>query len=221
MLGVISPHLDDAVFGCGELIASRPGAVVITVFTGIPPKTCALPEWDAACGFASAQEAMLARRAEDRAALELLGATPCWLDCLDAQYAAARDIASLAHDIEAALRRYRLDTVAMPLGLFHSDHKLVHEAALALLSRSREPIWLAYEEANYRRVAGELDSRLSALRERGLTALPFEANIRERFAARKAAAARCYASQLRGLGTSGRPGTDDLYAAERYWSISP
>jgi hypothetical protein len=33
---VVSPHLDDAVFGCGELIASRPGATVARLFAGPP-----------------------------------------------------------------------------------------------------------------------------------------------------------------------------------------
>jgi len=33
---VISPHLDDAVFSCRQLLAQAPGSVVVTVFAGIP-----------------------------------------------------------------------------------------------------------------------------------------------------------------------------------------
>ena len=36
---VISPHLDDAVFACGRLIASHPSCVVVTVFAGLPANT--------------------------------------------------------------------------------------------------------------------------------------------------------------------------------------
>ncbi len=33
---VVSPHLDDAVLGCGQLLAAWPGATVVTVFAGKP-----------------------------------------------------------------------------------------------------------------------------------------------------------------------------------------
>jgi hypothetical protein len=35
-LVVISPRLDDRVLSCGELLATRPGAVRITAFAGRP-----------------------------------------------------------------------------------------------------------------------------------------------------------------------------------------
>ena len=31
---VLSPHLDDAVLGCGRLMAAHPGATVVTVYAG-------------------------------------------------------------------------------------------------------------------------------------------------------------------------------------------
>ena len=52
---VLSPHLDDAVFGCGELIARCPGAIVLTLLAGAPEGFNVLTEWDAASGFTSAQ----------------------------------------------------------------------------------------------------------------------------------------------------------------------
>ncbi|MCV5262168.1 PIG-L family deacetylase, partial [Escherichia coli] len=75
---VISPHLDDGVFGCGQLLAAHPGSTVLTVFAGVPEAAPA-PEWDRRCGFTSAQAAMAARREEDRRALTRLAARPLWL----------------------------------------------------------------------------------------------------------------------------------------------
>jgi LmbE family N-acetylglucosaminyl deacetylase len=220
MLAVISPHLDDAVFGCGELIAARPGSIVITVCAAVPDATCALPEWDAACGFGSAREALLARRGEDRAALAVLRAQPCWLWCWDSQYRKPMKLDDVARRLGRALRRYRADVVAMPMGLFHADHKLTHLAALKVFSFSQALTWLAYEEPNYRRVAGELANRFAELEAAGvqLTALDF---ARDRGLENlKGTAARCYESQLRGLVSGGRPGDADLWAPERYWRLS-
>ena len=46
---VISPHFDDAVMSCGELIGSCSGVVVATVCSASPgPRVPASPEWDAA-----------------------------------------------------------------------------------------------------------------------------------------------------------------------------
>ena len=59
---VISPHLDDAVFGCGRLLASRPGSIVVTLFAGVPDDAGQLTDWDARCGFTTAGEAVWARR---------------------------------------------------------------------------------------------------------------------------------------------------------------
>src|SRR4051812_4728612 len=77
---IVSPHLDDAVFGCGELLGARPGSVVVTVFAGAPPTYETVTEWDALAGFRAGDDVMAARRAEDRDALAVLGARPVWLD---------------------------------------------------------------------------------------------------------------------------------------------
>ena len=44
---VVSPHLDDAVLGCGRFLAVHPGATVVTVFAGNPPQ---YPRADAPVG---------------------------------------------------------------------------------------------------------------------------------------------------------------------------
>ncbi|HZZ95026.1 MAG TPA: PIG-L family deacetylase [Usitatibacter sp.] len=216
---VISPHLDDAVFGCSALLMAHPGAWVATVFAGVPGADVPLPEWDATCGFASAREAMLARREEDRAALALLGARSEWLDFPDAQYRDRRPQPGVADAIAAAIERARPRLVAIPAGLFHDDHKAAHEAALEALRAHGAVRWLFYEDALYRRIEGLLGARLERLAEAGFVArrlprAPFDAG-------RKRAAVERYASQLRGLASGGRPGHRDLALAERYWSLTP
>ena len=58
---VLSPHLDDAVFGCGELLAARPGSVVITIFAGAPATYETVTEWDALSGFGTGEDVVAAR----------------------------------------------------------------------------------------------------------------------------------------------------------------
>ena len=217
---VISPHLDDAVFGCGELLAAHPGSVVITVFAGVPAAGTPVPEWDRACGFSSPREALLERRREDRRALAALRARPCWLALLDAQYRSPPGQDVITERLERALLRHAARTVLLPMGLFHSDHRLVHEAALALARREPRREWLAYEEPNYRRVPGLLEERLQALRALGfdVTREALAPDDTKKIA--KARAVRCYTSQLRGLQSAGRPGDADLLANERYWRIA-
>ena len=44
-------HCDDAVFGCGSLLARHPGSVVVPVFAGRPQTYDAVTPWDEAAGF--------------------------------------------------------------------------------------------------------------------------------------------------------------------------
>jgi LmbE family N-acetylglucosaminyl deacetylase len=214
-LAVISPHLDDAVWGCGELIAAHPGATVITVFAGMPAASQPLTEWDRGCGFARSREAVLERRREDRAALSVLGAKPCSLEFLDAQYdRPPLDADAIRAALEDTLRVYAPDMIALPLGLFHSDHRLASHGALHLCEDER--VWIAYEEAVYRRIDGATSHRLGELAAMGFRVCPLSGRESGTL---KARAVRCYASQLRGFATLGLSGHVDLSAAERYWKI--
>jgi LmbE family N-acetylglucosaminyl deacetylase len=217
---VISPHLDDGVFSCGALIAAQPGAVVLTVFAGVPDDFDGLTEWDATCGFLSARQALAARRAEDRAALELLQAEPHWCDFCDSQYRRAPRFGDVVEQLSDALHEYEADTVVMPLGLFHGDHVLAHAAAVAVLRDCPRKTWLAYEDAQYRRVPGLLQQRLAALSGAGIQATPkpYAASVDGDV---KRGAVERYASQLRGLSSPGRPGYLDVFAPERYWHLTP
>ena len=226
---VVSPHLDDAVLGCGQLLALSPGSVVVTVFAGSPPAGDHLTEWDAAAGFQLGDDPMARRREEDRAALGVLDARPVWLDFLDAQYQSSPTVEEIAARLEPLVRECETQRVLIPLGLFHSDHHLTHAACLAVarrypdlntVDRSDFDIgWIAYEEPSYRHVLGLVEERFEALRNAGVTATCVASTDGELGMAQKRRALAQYRSQLRALSTPGRPGYANAYEPERYWAL--
>lgn len=135
---IVSPHLDDAVLSLGAWIAARVEAgdevVVLTVCS----------EGDAS---------YVERRAEDVAAVELLGATAVHLGVADAPFRRGAErsfrglvLAPLAADDEDAARvgeviaggvaRIAADAVVLPLGVGeHVDHRVVHAAHHRLAGR--------------------------------------------------------------------------------------
>jgi LmbE family N-acetylglucosaminyl deacetylase len=102
-----------------------------------------------------------ARREEDREALGLLAAAPVWLDFCDPQYGPSPSVPALARPPGAAVGDARPTAVVFPLGLFHSDHTLVHEAALAIARDRPALAWYAYADAIYRRIPGLVERRLA------------------------------------------------------------
>lgn len=221
MIAVVSPHLDDGVLGCGARLAARPGSIVITVFAAGPAAREAVAPWDADCGFSAGDDVMAARRAEDREALGLLGATPVWLDFQDAQYGAPPSVPVVAEALAGAVSATRAEAVFVPLGLFHGDHVLVAEACLSLVQERAGQWHYAYEDALYRRLPGRTDEALGRVSARGLRATPAAFPTPPAALALKRRAVHCYRSQLRGLGTTGRLGHADAFAPERYWRLSP
>jgi LmbE family N-acetylglucosaminyl deacetylase len=214
---VISPHLDDAVFACGALLAAHPGSVVVTVFAGTPPDARHRHTvWDARSGFADAAQALAARRDEDRRALALLEARPLWLDFSDSQYGRSPTSEALAAALREALQGFASDTLLYPLGLFHCDHRLVHDACAAALPALPGLSPQLYEDALYRGLTGLLQQRLTELQQAGLCLTPARWPTGD--AARKAAAVAAYASQLRALGPHGYA---DTTQPERCWRIEP
>jgi LmbE family N-acetylglucosaminyl deacetylase len=153
----LSPHLDDAVFSCGGLIHQQTQAgervIIITVCAGGPPAgpfskfAQSLHErWQ------TPLEAVAVRRAEDLAALTLLGAEGIHLsapDCIyrvDSSgqhlYASEESLFGDLHLSELNLVRRMADQIARlartfqhprlyaPLGVgHHVDHQLTHQAA--------------------------------------------------------------------------------------------
>jgi LmbE family N-acetylglucosaminyl deacetylase len=214
MMLVISPHLDDAVFGCANWLAEAPGSIVVTVFAGTPAHAGQLTDWDRRCGFSSADQAMAARREEDRTALALLGARPHWLPFCDAQYAQPSGTDDLVDALRLALQEHHPERVLLPLGLFHSDHKQVHDAAMCAVRGMTLDV-LAYEDALYRRASGLLQRRLADLLAAGVIAAPAREQPPEQ-QARKAEAVQAYASQLKAFGAGGH---EDTERHERCWRL--
>ncbi len=218
-LVVLSPHCDDGVFSCGDVLAEHPGARVITLFAGAPASYERLTAWDEAAGFRPGEDVMARRRAEDAAALAVVGARPVWLDFRDSQYGPSPPPAALADAVAPPLLEAAPATVLAPLGLFHSDHRLAHEAALLLRARYLHVAWLFYEDALYRRLGPLLDERLAELRARGL-ALRRAVRPARRASRAKIAAVAKYRSQIRALRTPGRPGVRDALEPEGYWRVT-
>ena len=133
---IVSPHLDDAVLGCGRFMAAHPDVTVLTVYAGRPAR---YPEpmthWDTISGFRPGDDVLAARRAEDVAALAELGATPRWLDFVEHQYL---DRASwvgpdqTVDTLAAELRALDPTAVLVPFGLANPDHGATHDAAMVV-----------------------------------------------------------------------------------------
>jgi LmbE family N-acetylglucosaminyl deacetylase len=163
----LSPHLDDAVFSCGGLIARQvaqgSAVTVLTICAGDPPPGEVSPfaaQLHARWGEATAPIA--ARRAEDRIACGRLGASVVHLGLPDAIYRkdehqipiyadepsifgelSALDGSTIDTVTELILPYCSSDTaVYSPLGCGgHVDHRLARLAA----ERSGVPLWYYYD----------------------------------------------------------------------------
>lgn len=222
---VISPHLDDAVLGCGRLLAAHPGGTVVTVYAGAP---AAYPDpmthWDVQCGFGPGDDVLGIRREEDRAALGELGASPVWLDFVEHQYLERPDWVGADRTVdrlEAELRALAPTAVFVPFGLANPDHAATHEAAIAVRERIPDPAWFCYEDTGYKHIPGLLAWRVTLLFRSGLWPTPAAPTVDPTDDRRRAALAH-YRSQLRALETDWR--LDAKLAApapEQQWRLAP
>jgi proline iminopeptidase len=220
----VSPHLDDAVLSAGGLLAACPGAVVLTVFAGFPEPGLAPTQWDRASGFAEGDDVVAARRAEDRLAVEAVGAQPVWLDFLDGQYDSRRPpVDDIADAVRSAARDCGANTIAFPLALGHPDHELVHRACVALLTSDYELVehWLAWTDSPYRTNAFGIElieRRLVALHDARFEAAEWEFEVD----GRKSTAVGAYRTQLKALyAESSQENVDgDVMSPERIYPIT-
>jgi len=234
-LFVVSPHLDDAVFGCGMLLATHPGSTVCTVFAGRPTPPMQT-DWDRAAGFKDSDEALPARLREDDRALAIVGAHAIRLPFLDSQYVAGAPSRAPTREAVAAalLRAWRAaprtkagsaPILVVPLGLYHSDHLIVASACRTLLREGAAPHAVAYADALYRRIAGTIDAARNVLLTEGFALKPFDDTLagsigpigNARAASAKWRAVRAYRTQLSALGDA-HP--NDLLEPERYWQLA-
>jgi LmbE family N-acetylglucosaminyl deacetylase len=215
LVAVISPHLDDAVFSCGDLLATTQNATVVTVCTGLPADPDHLTDWDRECGFTSAGEAMAQRLQENRQALAILESDGSDLGLPDSQYVSdwqpyVEPLRLALSDVLQALQPQR---VVMPLGLFHEDHVRVSDTLLGLIEAFPAREWLAYEDIPYRARERLVEERLFAIRARGLYVhrAPTPARTPQ-----KARAVAEYRSQIAGFGRA----PEDVRRPEGYWTLA-
>ncbi|OAQ22224.1 LmbE-like protein [Linnemannia elongata AG-77] len=194
-----------------------PGSILVTVFAGIPPCGTPAPSWDQSAGFVTADEAVRARREEDRHAVSILGAQAVWLDFLDDQYNVSCTADAIAARLVAVLETYSDVGVVAPFGLSHSDHILVHDAALKLFQREKDQRpWFFYEEALYRRDIHRVAERRSNWHAQGLLARRVNLLDVSAGAEAKAMATRAYTSQIALFKAEL---LSDLHAPESYWQL--
>jgi len=226
---VVSPHFDDAALGAAHLLTSHPGSTVVTVLGGRPPAyPDPVSEWDAAGGFVVGDDVVAVRREEDRAAMEVLGARPVWLEFADHQYlapAARATPAEVAPDLTRAVADARPTAVFLPMGLANPDHVLTHDAGLlardTLAADGAGPVWFCYEDAGYTHIPGLLAWRVAKLFRAGLWPTPAIVPVVPDAAAKRAAIG-CYRSQLGPLRRDHL--LEERLAAhvpEQYWRLDP
>jgi LmbE family N-acetylglucosaminyl deacetylase len=214
---VVSPHYDDAVLSCGNLLAAVPGSTVITVFAGCPADGSILTDWDERCGFASAHAAMGERKKENVHALSVLGASAIDLDFLDSQYSQRPQLGSdlLGDTLAAMITQTQPAAVFFPLGLFHEDHVTVSDVLMTLCHRLPSVQWFVYADIPYAKRPERVARRLGACIDRGVAATPLHI---DGLPERKATAIKAYRSQLIGLG-DGDNIAPILAQHERYWRV--
>lgn len=222
---VISPHFDDAVLSCGELLARRPGATVATVCGGRAPPRTTPPVWDVDCGFDEGDDVMAIRRGEDQAALGMLGARQVVLTERDVQYhpppgrqrRVTRAIAELLEAVEP-------EECAFPIGIGHPDHILARSCGMALVEKHPRISWRVYTDLPYgaspRFRHAKRSARESILRT-GLALVPLQSDPDEAARRLKQRAVACYPSQIRGL-TSSRTNflLSEQTAVEAYFRLA-
>lgn len=214
----LAPHYDDVALSCGGTVAAlaeqglRP--VIVTCFGGGPdgplsPFAAFQHRWRGL----SDEEALAIRRAEERAAANVLGAEPLWLGLPDAIYRDARylsdeqlfgslhpDDAEVLPRLWAALREALAAAgitpawFAVPLGVGnHVDHQLVRALGHALRRQGRT-VW-AYEDFPYSALEGG-NRELARLASEHAAAEPWLQPLTDDQLQRRIAAVRCYASQI-------------------------
>jgi len=222
---IVSPHLDDAVLGCGRFMAKHPGVAVVTLFAGDPP---AYPEpmrlWDVQSGFAPGDDVMEVRRKEDHAALGMLDATPHHLQFVEHTYnpgdrPVGPDV--LAPVLRDALASLEPTLVLAPFGLANPDHDVTHRACMLVREHLTGPSWWLYEDMGYHLIPGLLAWRVSQLFGKGIWPTPVCPPVEDN-SDRKMRAVAQYPTQLLALEDDwqiGRKLAAPMF--EQYWRLAP
>lgn len=219
---ILSPHLDDAVLGCGRFMASHPGVTVVTVYAGAPDR---YPEpmthWDSIAGFDPGDDVLAARKREDTLALGELGATARWLDFVEHQYLERSSwigASDTCDQLETELRALDPTAIFVPFGLANPDHVATYESAMLVRDRYPGPSWFAYEDFGYKHIPGLLAWRVSTSFRRGVWPTPV-ALTGDPSDVRKRRALDRYGSQRRALEAEWQL-EPKLVAPEQVWRLA-
>lgn len=143
----LSVHLDDAIFSAGSLISTYKDADVLTVFGGLPKNRLVCTAYDQKSGFENAEQAITTRRAEDAAALTLLGCKQIFLKHVENQYGEERNIGDIEKEVEDHVQNY--DEIYLPLGFGHTDHEIVGEFTRNIIHRNQRKNFILYMDMPY------------------------------------------------------------------------
>lgn len=156
---IISPHLDDAVFSLGGLIAKESQKTkIVTIFAGIPQKPL-IREWDINCGFKNSTKAMEERIKENNLALISLGINEqniINLPFLDIQYRQSfftipkyfkhKNFANglivfknISEELKKIINSEKANIIKIfiPVAFFEGDHGIVRVAGLEAYNNTR------------------------------------------------------------------------------------
>jgi LmbE family N-acetylglucosaminyl deacetylase len=167
---------------------------------------------------------MAARRAEDVAALAVLGASPVWLDFDQYVYRDGQPHRPSEVDgaLEAAILAAAPTAVFVPFGLSNPDHVTTHDAARLVYDRRPGSwAWFCYEDGGYKHIPGMLARRVSQLFRAGIWPTPAVVPVDPGLAAKRAAVA-CYRTQIPPLDADhGLSARLDAAVPEQYWRLAP
>ena len=219
---VISPHLDDAVLSCGQLIKSRHDTTIMTILAGFPPGTHA--GWSGrTTGLPVARDANLKRREEDQRASRALGARTMWIDLPAQEYGPAESpserVLEIRRAVVAAVATTGARSVFLPLGITHSDHVTVSDVALLAVLDSNLESYVYMDMPYGQARPGRVRRRLRHIR-RNFAVDPlisFTGDLET-----KAEAVKAYSSQVGELEQGfGRYFNRIFTDPEKYWRIRP
>jgi LmbE family N-acetylglucosaminyl deacetylase len=217
---VISPHLDDAVLSCAQLIASRRDTMIVTILAGFPSGTHT--GWSGrTTGLPIAKDANHQRREEDERASLVLGARTVWTDLLAGEYefSTARSERSQAIEqaVAAAVEISAARSVFLPLGVTHPDHVAVSDAALLAVGESGVASFIYMDMPYGQARPDRVWRRLRRIRQQFTVrpVAPFSGDL-----AAKTEAVSAYSSQIGELRQGfGRHFNRVLTDPERYWCL--
>ncbi len=171
---ILSPHFDDAVFSCWNLLHDK-NVSVITVFAGIPPRgTRTL--WDRVCGEADSKVMVLKRIEENKTVLKANEVKSYNFNFLDRQY--RQDKLDVSKIVNSILKKTSEEDIVYYAPLAgsklwrHPDHIALREVGKELLKKGESVYFYAdipymqMPSRTYESYIKEMDKRASALLDR-------------------------------------------------------